>query len=327
MSSAFTKYANDRRSLLRKIAEETIRAIETGFALNGIFHNLRERTEASKRCTRYFAPESLLSTWSTHSSFTPHGQRPPTEVSILEISTLDGARYLATRTSLQPNKIGVLNFASAKKPGGGFLNGAQAQEESIARSSTLYPTLLTKTSEEFYTLHNHDTRSGYYSHAMIYSPGVLIFRDDDGGWVEPLEVDVVTSPAVNAGIVRKTVDGKLMPAATEKRIKKIMAERMGRILFLLEKEGVHNIVLGSFGTGVFQNKVDDMAQLWADLLTVPGARFSCSFERVVFAILGRKTFVDFKDAFNARTLALAGPPRNVTPPSSITVFQVSGEGT
>jgi uncharacterized protein (TIGR02452 family) len=151
---------------------------------------------------------------------------------------------------------------------------------------------------------------------MIYSPGVLIFRDDDGGWVEPLEVDVLTSPAVNAGVVRKTIIGKLMPEATEERIKKVMVERMGRILFLLEEEGVRNIVLGSFGTGVFQNKVDIVAQLWADLLTVPGARFGCSFERVIFAILGRKTFVDFKDAFNAR----AGPPRNTTPPLPTTLI-------
>ena len=39
-------------------------------------------------------------------------------------------------------EIGVLNFASAKNPGGGFLNGAMAQEESIAASSGLYETLL-----------------------------------------------------------------------------------------------------------------------------------------------------------------------------------------
>lgn len=312
MSSAFTKHINDRRVLLRNIADETIKAIETGFVLNGIPHNLRDRTEVSKRRTRYFAPESLLSTWLTNSLSPSLTTQPSlTEVSVLEISTLEGARYLAAKAS-QPGKIGVLNFASAKKPGGGFLNGAQAQEESIARSSTLYPTLLTKTSEKFYTLHNHDTKGGYYSHAMIYSPGVLIFRDDDGGWVEPLEVDVLTNPAVNAGVVRKTIYGKLMPEATEERIKKVMAERMGRVLFLLEKEGVRNIVLGSFGTGVFQNKVDVVARLWADLLTVPGARFGRSFERVIFAILGRKTFVDFKDAFNTQ----AGLQKNMPPPSS-----------
>ncbi|RDB20542.1 hypothetical protein Hypma_012451 [Hypsizygus marmoreus] len=309
MSTHLTKSYNDRRPALRKIASETLAAIDKGYVLNGTAHDLRGKSEDSKRRTRYFSPDSLLATWST-APIPAHHNHPvkPSEISIVEVSTLDAARYLSANP-IDHGKIGILNFASAKKAGGGFLNGAQAQEESIARSSTLYPTLMTSIAQNFYTLHNRDTKEGYYTHAMIYSPGVVVFRDDDGGWREPFEADVLTSPAVNAGVVRKSLMGKLSAAATEERIERVMRERMGRILFLFEKEGAKNIVLGSFGTGVFQNDVEEVARIWADLLAVPGARFSHSFHQVIFAILGRKTFIEFQNAFNARKMH-SGPSRH-----------------
>ncbi|KAG6861193.1 hypothetical protein C0995_002820 [Termitomyces sp. Mi166 len=294
-----TKEYNERRAILRKVAKDTLAAIETGsFVLNGITHELQSKTEDSKKRTTYYAPDSLLSTWSTPS--TTFGVAPlPTEFSILEISTLEAARLLVT-TAGKNEKVAILNFASAKSPGGGFLNGAQAQEESIARASTLYPTLMTSKAQNFYTLHNRDSKGGFYSHAMIYSPRIVVFRDDGDGWVEPIEVDVVTSPAVNAGVLRKSLWGKSWPQATEEKIEKAMKERMGRILFLFEQQGSKHIVLGSFGTGVFQNNVAVIARLWTELLTAPGARFKNSFTRVVFGILGNQTFADFKRAFTVR---------------------------
>ena len=296
------KQDDEHRTARRKIAETTFAAIAQGsFDLNGNSYLLRLKVENSKKRTLYFDPDSLLSTWSSnpHPSTHPTASSTKTEIAILEISTLCGARFLATNSS-DPSRIGVLNFASAKKPGGGVLSGAQAQEESIARSSTFYPTLLTSTAQKFYTLHNRDAKDGYYSHAMIYSPEVVVFRDDDGGWVEPLAIDVLTSPAVNAGVVRKSLRGRLAVQAEEDRIERVMKERMARILFLFEKKGVKDVVLGSFGTGVFRNDVKVVAKLWADLLSVPKARFKHSFNHVVFAILGRKTFVDFDGTFNAR---------------------------
>src|ERR1700761_388380 len=63
--------------------------------------------------------------------------------------------------------LGCLNFASAKNPGGGFLNGAQAQEEALARSSGLYPCLLK--APQYYE-RNRLNRSFIYLDLIIYSP-------------------------------------------------------------------------------------------------------------------------------------------------------------
>lgn len=284
-----------KRVARRKIADETLDAIDRGSYLN---HDLTKAITISKQNTRYYAPDSLLSTWSSSDPPSPARQN---NVTVLELSTLEGARYISALYAGNPQqsklKIGVLNFASAKSPGGGFRRGAQAQEESIARSSTLYPTLLIRVAQAFYTLHNSNQKGGYYSHAMIYSPGVMVIRDDSGGWVEPLKIEVLTCAAVNAGVVRGTLHGKVGGASEEMKIEKAMKERMARILYLFEQQGVKDLVLGSFGTGVFKNDIAVVAKIWAELLVAPKARFGGSFDNVVFAILGRETFEKFEEVF------------------------------
>ena len=247
--------ATDRRNHLRNIAEQTLEVIENGsYTLPNSDepHYLGAKIEAMKSGTLYYAVDSPLSTWS--SSPLRYSTTSPTEISIYEMSTIDGARLLSSILASQDltDKIGILNFASATSPGGGFINGAQAQEESLARSSTLYPSLMTDAGQQFYELHNHDPKSGYYSHAMIYSPGVVFFRDDYGGWTEPLEADVLVSAAVNAGEVRNSWYCYFAGIGDEVTIEAEMRERMARILFLFDQQGIRNVVLGSFGTGVFR---------------------------------------------------------------------------
>ena len=121
---------------------------------------------------------------------------------------------------------------------------------------------------------------------MIYSPEIHIFRDDDGSWIDSIPVDIVTSPAVNAGRVRKFYPHK---DGLEKKIEDAMRERMGRILALFEMKGATSLVLGGFGTGTFQNDVGVVARIWRDLLISPDARFRSAFREVVFCILDAPT--------------------------------------
>jgi len=295
----------DRRNRLQEIAKSTLDAIENGtVTVADVSHDLAAKVSFSNHNTRYYAPDSLLSTWSTSAPSRNLATATKSEVSVVEISTLDGARLLfdtLSSRSMSFGRIAILNFASATRPGGGFLGGAQAQEESIARSSTLYPSLMTDSAQRFYRLHNHDRKGGFYQHAMIYTPSVVVLKDDAGGWTSPFEVDVLTSAAVNAGDVRGKIGGQLAPAEIERRVESTMKERMARILFLFEEQGAKNIVLGSFGTGVFRNNIEAVARIWAELLTVKGARYQHSFHRVVFAILGNDTFTAFKQSFEKHT--------------------------
>jgi uncharacterized protein (TIGR02452 family) len=200
---------------------------------------------------------------------------------VLPLSTLKGARHLHDLAQPQ-SKIGVLNFASATRPGGGFLDGARGQSESIARSSSLYVSLTTDTARPFYALHaRRGENGGFYTHAMIYSPEVHLFRDDDGAWLDAIPVDIVTSSAVNAGKVRRRYPHR---DGLEKKIEDAMRERMGRILALFEMKGATSLVLGSFGMGVFQNDVEMVARIWKDLLINRDARFRSAFREVVFCI-------------------------------------------
>lgn len=131
---------------------------------------------------------------------------------------------------------------------------------------------------------------------MIYSPNVLLIREDSGAFAEPMEVGMLTSAAVNAGVVRQ----KWGNINVEDRIQSMMFERMGRILRLFEERGDKYLVLGSFGTGVFRNSVEMVARLWVDLLARPGARFKNSFVQVIFAIIDERTSDAFRKAFDAR---------------------------
>ena len=126
-----------------------------------------------------------------------------TRISVVNGTSLASARSIAMRTGATPL---VLNFASAKNPGGGFLNGARAQEESLARASALYPTIVNS------PMYAHHRAHGdcMYTSWMIYSPAVPVFRDDDTNALleEPYACAFLTTPAPNAGVVLERKPGR-----------------------------------------------------------------------------------------------------------------------
>ena len=181
-------------------------------------------------------------------------------------TSLSSAREIAAR-GVTPL---VLNFASARHPGGGFLNGARAQEESLARSSALFATIK---DSPMYAFHE-ERRDAMYSHWMIHSRDVPVFRDDDSGALleEPYLCSFLTSPAPNAGVVLERDPSR------GAEVERVMRERVERALAICAAEGHTHLVLGAWGCGVFQNDPKIVADAFAKSL---GDRFA----EVVFAVL------------------------------------------
>ncbi|RKI01280.1 TIGR02452 family protein [Corallococcus sp. AB038B] len=169
----------------------------------------------------------------------------------------------------------ALNFASAKNPGGGFLGGAKAQEEDLARCSALYPCLLTQ--REYYDA-NRGQSSPLYTDHVIYSPQVPFFRDEGLTLLErPFSVSLITAPAPNAGSAERNAP-HLLP-----RMGEALHARALKVLQVAAHHGHRTLVLGAWGCGAFRNNPHDAADAFAHALDAfPGV-----FERVVFAVWER----------------------------------------
>ncbi len=195
----------------------------------------------------------------------------PTRISVRNQTTLVAARGLAD----EGYNVAALNFASAKNPGGGFLGGARAQEESLARSSGLYAAIQGNPMYAF-----HQARSGgMYSDYTIYSPAVPVFRTDGGDLLEtPWTCAFVTCPAVNAKVVLAR-----RPHARDE-IRRAMAERVDKVLAIAAHHGHDAYVLGAWGCGAFGNNGRDIAGLFAEALSRKGP-YARVFREVVFAVI------------------------------------------
>ncbi|MEU7135671.1 TIGR02452 family protein [Streptomyces sp. NPDC046261] len=215
----------------------------------------------------------------------PEAARPvaATAFEVTGEGSLDASRRLAA-----DGTVAVLNFASARNPGGGYLNGAQAQEEALCRGSALYTCL--REAPEYYAAHRADP-SPFYSHRVIHSPGVPVFRDDRNALLEtPYVAGFLTSPAPNAGVIARRTPGE------SGRIPAVLAERAGRVLEVAAVHGYRQLVLGAWGCGVFQNDPHQVAAAFAGHLRGEG-RFADRFERVVFAVLDRRADSPVRAAF------------------------------
>jgi hypothetical protein len=150
--------------------------------------------------------------------------------------------------------------------------------------------------------------------------------------ISPYPLNIVSSTPPSYAAIHQTYT--ITPSTSHiftSGIKSVLTQRLGRVLRIFEERGDKAIVLGAYGCGSSEVKVDMVADVWAELLVCGEedgegdeplghssaefaareggagrkgrreARFKDVFEHVVFAVPG-KLFAPFKEAFEMRVL-------------------------
>jgi uncharacterized protein (TIGR02452 family) len=268
------------RKRAAEIAQDTVQLLAAGRYENraGATVHIRHLLEAAQHGTVGYPPDEPFPKFAPTAKATVFEAVNDTTLAVARKLVADGFRPVA------------LNFASARHPGGGFLGGARAQEESLCRASGLYPCI---NGNAMYR-HHAGTTGGFYTNYAIYSPDVPVIKDDEGNLLaDPYLCAFVTSPAVNVGAIRSD---------EHSQVRDEMRDRVEKVLAIMVAHGHDAAVLGAWGCGVFNNDPEVIAELFAKALR---GKFAGVFAKVVFAVLDsspEKYFIGpFEERFRAVT--------------------------
>ena len=229
------------------------------------------------------------------------GGRPDREgsVSVTPRKTFEAA--MAWHSAHPEDRVAVLNFASATRPGGGVKTGSSAREESLCRCSTLYPTLDRWWLWQKYYDPNRAVRDNRNTDACIYSPGIVICKTDESfprrmrqeDWVT---VDVISCAAPNLrpqpGNVHSPASGTRVLLSYSEQYD-LHVKRAKHILHIAVANKADMLVLGAFGCEALMNDPNAVAEAYRTAL----AEYGGWFGHIEFAVYCRPTETANYDAF------------------------------
>lgn len=184
------------------------------------------------------------------------------------------------------NKVAALNFASYKHPGGMFMQGSGAQEESLCHISILY-NVLECFNDSYYKNNKKALNKGLYLNRALYTPNVLF----DFGEAKCF-CDIITCAAPNiSSLIRY---GGPLSQNQLSEIYSVLKSRINYVLKIAASNNVDTLILGAFGCGVFRNNPYDVAGIFKEEINT---NFKNVFNTVIFAIPDLKTYNTFKEVF------------------------------
>lgn len=183
-------------------------------------------------------------------------------------------------------KLCVLNFASFKNPGGGYINGAMAQEEALCGVSTLYP-VLSAFEDKFYKFNRKNMNNGMYLNRALYSKDIF--------FTSKVTADVLTCAAPNLSSALRYNNKEVLDGNN-----KVVKSRIRFVIDIALDNNVDTIILGAFGCGVFKQDAKEVAKAFQSVLVKDGKMLS--FKKVIFAIptfnaMSTSNYNDFVSVF------------------------------
>ena len=248
----------------------------------------------------------------------------PVEVSVTEERTIECALRLLEEIAkigrmkagpLDPcRRVAILNFASPRRPGGGVLTGASAQEEAICRITNLYPCLAKiKVDGIFYSANVKSP----YTDKTLYTRNVAIIKSDDdkpvllrpmideadvewpcdscpgraswicdemndncGYWQDYKKERISRTPII-IDVVTCAAPNQKGISIPNDELYAIIRRRLAIVLSACLENGAGVIVLGAWGCGAFRNPPEVVAKAMIDEIR---ENFNKSFYRIVFAV-------------------------------------------
>lgn len=242
-----------------------------------------------------FRHQKIKSLDSVLKSSSRYPKYPTTQVKVVNKDTLDAAIALDNAADMMGIKSKmrslVVNFATASVPGGGWLNGASAQEEQICYRTTLsYHGL----SPDFYPMRSDEG---------IYTSNCLIMRENEQKgyswmWLGKPELLPLTSVISVAATQSPPLDST--GTKYKNPSERTLTEDKMRSILRIAADHLHTkLVLGALGCGAFHHPPGEVADCWVKVLQEK--EFKGWFEFIVFAVLDKKdgdNFLTFKKALH-----------------------------
>ncbi len=240
------------------------------------FQNREDAKENLEYVKRYYSDEVLHSRKMTrvYDSNTKFNCIESNQKPNIQLVQKDTVSALFEDITEKDGHVGILNFASFKNPGGGYLKGRYAQEEALCHVSTLYSVLCSQS--RFYNVNIHRLNNSLYTNRALYSPDIVFFPEDYDKYA-----DVITCAAPN----RKAA---LKKGMSEEENEEALKSRIKFIYNIANENQIDTLILGAYGCGVFGQDPKKVASLFLEC--APG-----KVNTILFAIPKGRNYESFKE--------------------------------